>query len=165
MKYALGMMAVAAVLLGAAARVAAQEGEGEGQIPPPEQMQQMKMAMELQARKAEIEQEQQMRQMEIETRQAEMEVHRAELNARRAEIDRFQGERERGDHPHGDPHGGLVLLMVIAHILLTVWVCKDMREQKIGRALWVPIVLLTGVFGAILYAIVRVADTRGRPAA
>ncbi|MBL7133948.1 MAG: PLDc N-terminal domain-containing protein, partial [Phycisphaerae bacterium] len=52
------------------------------------------------------------------------------------------------------------LLIVVTNILLTVWVCRDMREQKIGRALWVPITLLAGVFGAIVYAIARNADIR-----
>ena len=68
----------------------------------------------------------------------------------------------RGGHPGKKDHGFFILLIIISHILLTVWVFKDMHEKKIGRALWVPIVLLTGVFGAILYAIVRLADTRGQ---
>ncbi len=54
------------------------------------------------------------------------------------------------------------MLILLINILLTVWVFKDMHEQKIGRALWVPIVLLTGIFGAILYAIVRNADLRAK---
>jgi len=41
---------------------------------------------------------------------------------------------------------------------------EDMRAQNISRALWVPIVLLGGFLGAILYAIVRNADTRVKPA-
>jgi hypothetical protein len=39
-----------------------------------------------------------------------------------------------------------------------------MRAKGIGRALWVPIILLTGLGGAILYAIVRVTDTRDQAA-
>jgi len=106
------------------------------------------------------------RQMDLEQRECKMEHERKlaemELEERRVEIDRMRGE-ERGDDI--DPGGGvLVLLVLVTNILLTVWVCKDMQEQKIGRALWVPIVLLTGVFGAILYAIVRNTDTRAKPA-
>lgn len=144
MKHAIWLVAVAAVLLGAAAKVTAQEGEGD--IPTPEQMGRMQMAMELEAHKAKLDHEREMRQLDIE--------------ARRAEID-----RQRNPHGHHDGGcGAIVLLIIITHIVLTVWVFRDMREQKIGRALWVPIVLLTGVMGAILYAIVRVADTRGKAA-
>ncbi len=83
----------------------------------------------------------------------EFEVQKAELEA---EIDRRRDK---------DRDGGVFLLwMLVVNILLTVWVCKDMRAQNISRALWVPIVLLGGFLGAILYAIVRNADTRVKPA-
>jgi len=147
MKHMLAAMVMVAVLLGTAAKVMAQEGD----IPSPEQMERLKMAMELEAHKAELEHEQQMRQLDIE--------------ARRAEIERQQqASRPHGNRPPDGAHGGIMVLIIITNILLTVWVFKDMHEQKIGRALWVPIVLLTGVFGAILYAIVRLADTRCKSA-
>ncbi len=146
MRHMLAAMVVAVVLVGMAAKVMAQEGEA----PTADQMERMKAAMELEARKAELEQEQQMRQLDIDARRAEIEKQQ-------------QPSRPHGMGPQDGAHGGIMLLIVITNILLTVWVCKDMREQKIGRALWVPIVLLTGVFGAILYAIVRLADTRNRP--
>ena len=85
----------------------------------------------------------------------EFEMQKAELEA---EIHRRRGKDK-------DRDGGVFLLwMLVVNILLTVWVCKDMRAQGISRALWVPIVLLGGFLGAILYAIVRNADTRGKPA-
>jgi hypothetical protein len=91
------------------------------------------------------EREEQLEQLEFEAQKAQLE----------AEIDRRRGKDK----------GGVVLLwMLVVNILLTVWVCKDMRAQGIGRALWVPIVLLGGFLGAILYAIVRNADTRAKPA-
>jgi Flp pilus assembly protein TadB len=143
----LAAVVVAVVLVGMAAKVMAQEGEA----PTPEQMERLKMGMELEAHKAELEHEQQMRQLDIE--------------ARRAEIERQQqASRPHGNRPPDGAHGGIMVLIIITNILLTVWVFKDMHEQKIGRALWVPIVLLTGVFGAILYAIVRLADTRCKSA-
>jgi hypothetical protein len=118
----------------------AQEG-----VPSPEEMERLERGMELEARKIELGLKQEMAKLELEARRAEIERHR-------------HGKADGGNG------GAFILLVIITNILLTVWVFKDMHEQKIGRALWVPIVLLAGVFGAILYAIVRVADTRGKAA-
>jgi len=121
----------------AATALPAQEGGPGGQeTPTMEQMARQEKALELQAREAQLEHQQ--------------ELGKLELDARRAEIER---QRDR-------PVVLLLLVLLVVHILVTIWVCKDMREQKIGRALWVPIVLLTGICGAILYALVRLADTR-----
>ena len=111
------------------------------------------------------------REMQMDVRKAEImhqqALRKLELEAREVEIDR-QRHRVRGGHRGGGGGAGLVLLVLLTlltlHILLTAWVCKDMREQKIGRKLWVPIVLLGGFCGAGLYALVRIADTRNRPA-
>ncbi|MGB2819375.1 MAG: hypothetical protein WBF17_00235 [Phycisphaerae bacterium] len=89
-------------------------------------------------------------------------IEQLEFEAQKAELEAEIAHRRGKDKGGG---GGVVLLCLVINILLTIWVCKDMREQGIGRALWVPIVLLAGVFGAIIYALVRIADTRGKPAA
>jgi hypothetical protein len=105
------------------------------------------------------------RELELKEQEAEMmyrqKLREMELEQRHLEIERLRNE---GKKPGGDGGGGILLLWIlVVHILLTVWVWKDMREQEIGRALWVPIVLLTGMLGALLYAVVRVADTRAKP--
>ena len=112
-----------------------------------EDMRQREMELDIESRKDELQHQRQCRELELEKRQLEVEQWRREVN---------------GDQGHHEG-GGLVLWAIVANILLTIWVYKDMHEQKIGRALWVPIVLLTGAFGAILYAIVRMADMRNRP--
>ena len=139
MKHTLWMVAVMAMILGAAAQTAAAQENEELEFE--EQIEHRMLELELQQRESEVEFDQQERELELEQR--------------RAEIDRM-----RGGHPGKKDHGFFILLIIITNILLTVWVFKDMNEKKIGRALWVPIVLLAGVFGAILYAIVRSADTR-----
>ena len=114
------------------------------------ELQRKQMELEIQVRRDDI--------------QLQQERHELEMKKQRAELDRW---RRQGDDRHDGPKGLLVLLLLgclVSHILLTVWVCKDMRAKGIGRALWVPIVLLTGLGGAILYAIVRVADTRDQAA-
>ena len=142
MKHTVWIMALAAMF----AATAALGGEpGKGEEPPTvEQMEFHERALELKAREAELEHEQKLRELEIKEREAEI--------ARNG--DDMAGKKEGG--------GALLLIFLIVNILLTVWVFKDMKEQEIGRALWVPIVLLTGIFGAILYAIIRNADLRAK---
>ncbi len=145
MKHAAWMVAAMVAFLGTQVPTAVAQEEDE--IPYAEEIEHQMMDLELRQREDEAEFDRQERQLDLEER--------------RLEIDRTRGEGP--GHQDGD-HGFFILLVITTNILLTVWVCKDMREQKIGRALWVPIVLLAGVFGAILYAIVRVADTRGKAA-
>lgn len=143
MRHTLWMVAVAAVILGMAVLAAVAEESGE-KGPTAEEMERFERGLEMRARESKLDHEQQVRELELEQRRAEI-------------------ERLRHGPPGKHGGGGLILLIVVTNILLTVWVFKDMHEQKIGRALWVPIVLLAGIFGAILYAIVRLADTRPKP--
>ena len=124
----------------------AQEPGIDEKIPTAEEIELYERGLEVRAREARLIQEREMGELELEQRRAEVERTR------------------RAGHGQGDQKCGAVLLLIlVTNVLLTVWVFKDMHEQKIGRALWVPIVLLTGVFGAILYAIVRHTDIRTRP--
>jgi len=54
---------------------------------------------------------------------------------------------------------GLVLLIVIfwlvIAILLCVWVYRDAESRGMNGALWVIIVLITGIIGLVVYLIVR----------
>lgn len=148
MRHTAWIFVLAAVALGSAPAALAENGEGE--IPTPEQMERFERALGIRAREAELDHQQKLRELELEQR-------RIELDAQRAE----SGRLKRGPHGHHDKGGGLCLLVIlVVHILLTIWVYKDMREQKIARALWVPIVLLAGFFGAVIYAIVRHADVQ-----
>ena len=146
----LGWLIVVGVLLVSPA--AAQEDDA----PSVEAMEQHERGLELRARAAKMQSEQRRREIELEAMEARIDFEREEHEVQMAER-----RAEAGRRHEDDGGGGLVLAWIlVVHILLTIWVCKDMREKKIGRALWVPIVLLTGICGAVLYAIVRVADTR-----
>ena len=149
MKHTVLMAAVVAMVLATAAQTTAAQEDEESSLEEIEQdLERREIELEIQRLEDDAEVERQERQFDLEERQLELEQ-------RRAEIDRISDHDP--DH-HKDDHGFLILLIIITNILLTVWVFKDMNEKKIGRALWVPIVLLAGVFGAILYAIVRLAD-------
>ena len=120
--------------------------------PTEEQMELHERRLEMEVRQNEFDHEQQLRKLELRQREAETKRIEAELG------------RMPGRDGAGGAAGAILLWCLVAHILLTVWVYKDMHQQGIARALWVPIVLLIGVLGAILYAIVRHADVQPKPA-
>ena len=103
------------------------------------------------------------RHMELETRQVELDfqrqMHEIELAERRSELER----QERDPDPRGHSEGGgfvLVLFCVVLNILLTVWVYQDMRARSAGSGLWIPVTLMAGVLGALLYLLARLGDIK-----
>ena len=46
------------------------------------------------------------------------------------------------------------------HILLAVWIFLDIRKRGEGHGIFIALALLAGFCGAILYALVRLADTK-----
>ncbi len=116
----------------------------------------------LEAEKIEFEHEVRLRELDIEARQEELEfesqMRELEIQERRTEIERSH----RGSGHHKQEHGGfmclIVLVMIIIRILSTIWVCRDLSQRKTGSGLWIPIVLLAGLFGLLVYAVTRLGD-------
>ena len=132
----------------------------EEDAPSAEGMERSAQALELLAREAKIQFEQRRAEIELKAMEARIDLEREEH-----EVEMAERRAKAGRHRKDNGGAGIVLVWIlVVNILLTIWVCKDMREKKIGRTLWVPIVLLTGICGAVLYAIVRLADTRSPPA-
>ena len=116
-----------------------------------------------------IEQQMHLRSMELELekREAESDFQRKmqelELEQRGMEI-----ERERAVREYPCPHPNwckpcmrpLLLICFVVHILLAVWVYKDIRQRNAGSGLWIVVALLTGLLGALVYAVVRLGDSR-----
>lgn len=48
-----------------------------------------------------------------------------------------------------------VVAIVIIDVAIAVWVYRDARERGMEAALWLLIVILTGLIGLIIYLIVR----------
>jgi hypothetical protein len=113
-------------------------------------------------------------QIHLRNMQLELEEHEAELGfqerMRELELDerRIQLERQRRpqEHPgHWKHHRKgrmfpFILVCFVVHILVAVWVYKDIRKRNSGSGIWIVIALLTGLFGVLAYAIVRLGDTR-----
>ena len=47
---------------------------------------------------------------------------------------------------------------LVVWLLLAVWVFQDIRKRNAGSGLWIVVTLLTGLLGAVLYALVRIGD-------
>jgi len=102
--------------------------------------------MELQQRQVAFEFDKKMRELDIQKRQLELE-----------------GLRRKIEHPaphHQKKKDGefLFLIFGIVHILMAIWVYKDVRKRNNGNGVWIAITLLVGFFGASVYALIRLAD-------
>ena len=62
--------------------------------------------------------------------------------------------------PAKDSWGLLVVACALVHVLLGVWVFQDIRQRRTGSGVWIVIVLVTGLMGAFVYALVRIGDAR-----
>jgi hypothetical protein len=119
-------------------------------------------ALALEGRKLDFAHARRLKELDIEAREAELgverQMHELELEERRAHIQRQQP----GPYHHRKKHGGaaclILLIMIIVRILATIWVCGDLQRRKTGSGLWIPIVLLGGLFGLGVYAVIRLGD-------
>ena len=117
----------------------------------------------------EMEREMHLHHMKLELQQHESEVdfHRKmkefELEKRKIALKRA---RKTAHHPAHFKHCGKGKMLLIAivcfviHILLAVWVYKDIRQRNSGSGIWIVIVLLTGLLGVLPYTIVRLGEIR-----
>ena len=98
------------------------------------------------------------REMELEQRRAEMhhenQMRELELEKHRAQMKKFQ------HHPRKDKFMPLVLLCLVVHILVAVWVYQDIRKRGTGSGIWIVIALISGLLGALVYAVVRLGDVK-----
>ena len=122
----------------------AQEPEPEENVE--REMHLRSMQLELEEREAKLGFQERMRELELEQRRIELEHQR-------------RPQEHSKHHRKGKPHLLLIVLFIV-HILMAVWVYKDIRERNRGSGIWIVIVLLTGLFGVLAYAVVRLGDTR-----
>lgn len=170
MKSKMVMIGLVAVVLLTGRLAIAQEHEP---MPPPDDPER---AIELQNQ-----------QLDLEQRRAEMnfenEMRKLQLAQKRMELD---GRQQMGPGPAMGPcsdkgcylamkpgpgkqgwkgrHAGMkhcaafMLFCLVIHILLSIWVYQDIRRRNAGSGVWIVITLLTGLLGALVYAVVRLGD-------
>ncbi len=97
------------------------------------------------------------REMELQQRQAKMDMERErqklDLEGQRLKLEHVRGMNKGKPHP-------LLLVILVVNILTAVWVYMDIRQLNRGSGLWIVIALLTGLLGALVYAVVRLGDGR-----
>ena len=130
--------------------------------------------LELEERRMEMDFERQHKELELERMRSQMKTgdssrqmprpSRATIKGKPMMKDKpAQAKFKRGMHgraAHGGACGMFMLVCIIVHILLAVWTYKDIREKTNSSGIWIVIVLLTGLLGAIVYAIVRLGDIK-----
>ena len=105
------------------------------------------------------------RQMELRRMQLELEEQEAELNFQRQmhELELEQRRMELERQHKNQKNGGLaviLLLCLLVNILAAVWVYQDIRKRNHGSGIWIVVAFLTGLLGVLVYAIVRLGDSR-----
>ena len=105
-----------------------------------------RLERQMESEEAEFKFEQAMRGLELEKRQIEVENMRTGAGWKK--------------HRDAGGKGVFILGIVVVHILLTIWVYRDIKERGKGSGIWVAVVLLAGILGTIPYAIVRLGDVR-----
>ncbi len=146
-----------------------------------EKMELREMELELEARDMELDFERQRRELELEARDMELDFERQrrelELAKMRGQIEAHNKAQQMDWHKKAQMkekfaqgmdkhHGGkkgcgvFILIAIVVNVLLAVWTYKDIREKTNSSGIWIVVVLLTGLFGAIVYAIVRLGDLK-----
>jgi len=113
------------------------------------------MEIEMQMREKAMELEQRERKMDM-----EQEMYKLEIEQRKLELERAQNDDDDDDDDCEGALGFLFLLCAVVHILVAVWVYTDIRQLNRGSGIWIVIALLTGLLGALVYAVVRLGNGR-----
>lgn len=128
------------------------------------------LSQEFEPEDMEIEMEMRERAMEMEQRERKMdmeqEMYKLEMEQRRLELERAHNDDDEDDDDE-DAKGALgflFLLCAVVHILTAVWVYMDIRQLNRGSGIWIVIALLTGLFGTLVYAVVRLGNGRQKGA-
>ena len=95
---------------------------------------------------------QKVRQLDLEERQ--MKLHRQRASKK---------HKKYWKHKDKDNAAPLLIVIAIVHILTVIWVYQDIRKRGVGSGIWIVIALLTGLLGTLVYAVVRLGDTRQTP--
>lgn len=171
------LFAVLAGTLLAAMSFAQEPFEEEGYAPEEameREIHMRNMQLELAEQEALAEAGEKMRQIELKKEHMALQQHEAEMdfNQKMREIELqklrhdLKNKQQRRKHPAGAGHNShgemfpLLAICCIVHILVAVWVYQDIRRRNAGSGIWIVIALLTGLLGALVYAVVRLGDNR-----
>lgn len=121
--------------------------------------------LDIEQRQSEINFNEQMRNIQLERKRLEFEHDRQMLKKQEQNV----GKPEQNAGPDKScwqknnarkmkHFCGLMLGCMIVHVLLAIWVYQDIRKRNAGSGLWIVVTLMTGLLGALVYAVVRLGD-------
>jgi len=148
MKRGILLMTLLVLLQASAGFCQEAEEAGEELIAAEEHMALRRLQMEMEEDEAEMDFRRQIREIELEERHIEIEQQRARLE--------HAGRREH----HKKKCAPFLILCLVVHVLVAIWVYQDIRKRNSGSGVWIVITLLTGLLGALVYAVVRIGDSR-----
>ena len=125
------------------------EKENEDLIAAENQLELRRIQLEFQ----EIEAKAMFRQQE---RELDLKERRIELGNKR----KNQGYSRHWKFRHRRRAVPFFILCIVIHILVAVWVYRDIQKRKQGSGIWIVVALLTGLLGVLVYAVVRLGDSR-----
>jgi hypothetical protein len=128
------------------------EGRGRPEKDMGHRLRLRRAQLELEERESDLNFQQQMRELELEQRRMELQCQRA-----------GKKHKEGWKHKRKDDAAPLLIIIAIVHILTAVWVYQDIRKRSAGSGIWIVIALLTGLLGTLVYAVVRLGDTKQTP--
>jgi len=117
-------------------------------------------------REAELDFQQKMREIQLQKQRSELDfqhkTRETQLQKQRFEIQRLKHRDSRPERRvyHGKKMFKFVAICLVLNILLAIWVYQDIRERNTGSGMWIVITLLSGFFGVLVYAVVRLGDSR-----
>jgi len=134
-----------------------EKGRGRPQKDAGRQLRLRRAQLELEEREADLNFQQKMRALELKQRKVELERQRKPRKYRPC-FSFFRRCQKCVMLPF------LILVVCfIVHILLAVWVFQDIRKRNVGSGIWIVIALVTGLLGTLVYAVVRLGDTKQTP--
>ena len=103
-----------------------------------------------------------LKELDLEAKQAELEfqrcMHELELDARRAEIERLRYPMYGAGRQCGRGLAVLLLGMIAVRALATVWVYRDLQQDRTVSGLWIPLVLIGGLLALVAYVLTRLGN-------
>jgi len=150
----------------------------EGEPLPEEEMERRMymhdMQLEQQQHEMEMDLNQKMRELELKKQRMALQQRQAEMDfnqkMRELELEKHRMALEQEQRPQKHPACfahcrrakilPILAICFIVNILVAVWIYQDIRRRNAGSGIWIVIALLTGLLGALVYAVVRLGDSR-----
>jgi len=146
--------------------------------PPPQEameheIRMRNMQLEQQQHETEMDLNQKMKELELKKQHMLLQQEEAEMDfnqkMRELELEEHRMALERQQRPQKHPDCfarhrkgrmfPLLAICCIVHILVGVWIYQDIRRRNAGSGIWIVLGVLTGLFGALVYAVVRLGDS------